>query len=191
MGLMRFMLPVVTISIFITSINAQDFIEIDAVSSASRRFEILGGKAYKDYAEVTWSDDYSNGSEHTLKWGKKYLDNSINLKPFFSREVITTTITGLTPGTTYKAQFYRLFHSVDYVTNFTFTTASNDATDTIDAVNLAGEDYEWTSSVDTYGSTGSVTQSSNKVTATFNFVATNETDNICPYQVARKAPSFR
>lgn len=115
----------------------QDFNSIDAVSSASQKLQILGGKAYSDRAEITWKDGYTNGEEHTLKWGKTTsFGNNMNLKPFTKNQNVTTIIQNLEAGTLYHGQFYRTYEGTIKKTNFQFQTT--DGTANIDKnINLA------------------------------------------------------
>ena len=104
--------------------------DIDAVSSASGRLNIKGGKAYATYAEIIWQDYYSNGDIHELRWGKTAeFGNNMDLKPFTRRTDVTTKIEGLEEDTKYYAEIYREFQRENaYVsTKFEFTTSSSSA----------------------------------------------------------------
>jgi hypothetical protein len=116
-------------------VSAQN--DIDAKSSASNRLQLKSGKAYSSYAVITWQDYYSNGTEHTLKWGTtNAFGNQMDLKPFNARTDVTDTIKDLSPDTKYFAQFYRLYRGRVYTTDFQFTTAKSTAT--APAVSAAG-----------------------------------------------------
>lgn len=110
--------------VFVCIAQGQEYNDIDGVSSASKRFKINGGKAYSNYAEIVWNDNYSNGSIHVIKYGlTNSYKNSVNLKPFNKKTNITTKIENLLPDTTYYGQFYRKYGSKTIKTNFTFKTA--------------------------------------------------------------------
>lgn len=140
------------ISLLITTFaSAQTFNDIDAVSSASKRLKIIGGKAYTEYAEVIWNDYYSNGDEHTLKWGTTTsYGNKINLKPFTKKSDVKTKINNLSPDTKYYGQFYRPYKNKSHKTNFTFTTPPAQVVEyTLTVKNGSGSgDYEENSIVD-------------------------------------------
>lgn len=117
------------ILLFNISVFAEEYNEIDAVTSSSTRFKIHGGKVYKTYAEVEWEDYYSNGTVHELLWGESSsFGKTINLLPFQSKTTVTTKIEGLTPGKTYQAAIHRVYprKSKDITTKFEFT-APDDA----------------------------------------------------------------
>jgi len=96
---------------------------VDGVSSASGKFQLLGGQAYENRADITWKDGYNNGSQHLLKWGTTTsYGNQINLKPFPRNSSVTTSISGLVAGTKYYGQFFRYYEGRARTTNFEFTT---------------------------------------------------------------------
>jgi hypothetical protein len=96
---------------------------IDAVSSASGKFQLMGGEAFSTYAVVTWQDEYNNGSTHALKYGINSVDeNSINLKPFSKNNDVVDTLPDLTPATQYVAEFVRTYEGNSHNASFTFTT---------------------------------------------------------------------
>lgn len=102
---------------------------IDAFSSASRKLNVTGGKAYADSAVLTWTDGYTNGTIEELLWGTSTsYGNTINLKPV-NRSTNTTVIKGLTPNTKYYAAFHRTYQSKgsNVTTAFQFTTAAGAA----------------------------------------------------------------
>lgn len=113
-----------------STLFSQEFNNIDAVSSASGKLQVIGGKVYSDRAEIVWRDGYTNGEEHTLKWGEsESFGNNINLKPFTKNQNTTTVIEGLKAGTSYFGQFYRTYEGKIKKTNFVFQTT--DGTDVI------------------------------------------------------------
>jgi hypothetical protein len=116
---------VIIITIAVFSVQAQ-FNAIDAVTSASGRLVIKGGKAYATTADIIWNDFYSDGTQQLLKWGPSLtaLANQKNLLPFTKSTDITTTITGLSAKTKYYFQFYRVYEGVTHLTNDSLTTFS-------------------------------------------------------------------
>lgn len=123
------------ISIFYINICAQRFNTIDAVTSASKTFKVVGGKAYATSAQITWWEYYNNATQELLKWGlsAQSLTNQKNLKPFTASNNVTTTITGLTADTKYYGQFYRPYQGINYVVNFSFTTSPGTAINSSDS----------------------------------------------------------
>ncbi len=103
--------------------NCDSLSDIQGMTSASQRLKIRNGYACETYVDITWWDSYSNGSEHTLKYGKtQAMGEEINLKPFSKKTNITTRIKDLEPNTTYYAQFYRKYKSRIKKLDFTFKT---------------------------------------------------------------------
>lgn len=103
--------------------NNNQFNEISAVTSASGTFKIIEGKTYPTFAEITWYDEYNNGDEHTIKWGKTTAyEDKIDLSPFVALKNVTTRINGLIPNTQYRGQFFRPYDGLAHSTKFTFRT---------------------------------------------------------------------
>jgi hypothetical protein len=106
--------------------------EIDAVTSASGMFRVIGGEACAASATVIWNDVFSDGTQHLIKYGKTTSYGSvINLKPFTEGADITTTIPNLESNTPYYGQFFRVYEGETYTTDFTFKTSGTALRETL------------------------------------------------------------
>lgn len=102
---------------------------INAFTSASSRqsLKISASKVYETYADIRWSESWEDVADVTvyrLRWGAQsgaYTD-SLNLKPYQHQKITTTKITGLLPGTLYKAEFVRVYSDELYNVAFKFAT---------------------------------------------------------------------
>lgn len=102
---------------------------INAFTSASSRqsLKISASKVYETYADIRWSESWEDVADVTvyrLRWGFQsgaYTD-SLNLKPYQHQKITTTKITGLLPGTIYKAEFVRIYSDELYNVAFKFAT---------------------------------------------------------------------
>lgn len=121
--LVKFVLPVLFLSLFI---SAQDYNNIDAVSSASGKYKITGGKAYADNATMNYQWRYTNGTM-SIKWGKtsSMTDGSQSIPVFPNSGSIT--INNLEPDTKYYCQLYGTWAGYNYpnLGSGTFTTYSD------------------------------------------------------------------
>lgn len=121
--LVKFILPILFLSLFT---SAQDFNDVDAVSSASGKYRITSGKAYKDKATLNYRWQYPNGTM-SIKWGKTSSmsdgSQSISVYPMTG----TITINSLEPNTLYNFQLYGTWAGYNYpnLGKGTFTTASD------------------------------------------------------------------
>lgn len=121
--LARLLLPILLFSFFI---SAQDYNDIDAVSSASGKYKITGGKAYSGNAELNYWWRYGNGTM-SIKWGTttSMTDGSQSIPVFPVSGTIE--INSLEPNTTYHFQLYGTWAGYNYpnLGKGTFMTASD------------------------------------------------------------------
>lgn len=123
--LVKFVLPILFLSFFI---SAQDYNDIDAISSASGKYRITSGKAYKDNATLNYRWAYYNGTM-SIKWGKTSSMTDGNQSIPVYPNTGTITINSLEPNTTYHCQLYGTWAGYNYpnLGKGTFTTASDGA----------------------------------------------------------------
>lgn len=123
--LIRLLMPVLFFSMFL---SAQDYNDIDAVSSASGKYKITGGKAYSDNAELNYSWRYANGTM-AIKWGttSSMTDGSQSISVFPPSGKFT--INSLEPNSLYYFKLTGTWAGMSYsnLGSGTFTTASDGA----------------------------------------------------------------
>ncbi len=125
--------------------HAQEFNDIDAISSASGKYRITGGKAYSGNAELKYQWRYGNGTM-SIKWGttSSMTDGSQSIPVFPVSGTID--INSLEPNTKYNFQLYGTWAGYNYpnLGKGTFTTASDGTISfvlTVESGNGSGE-YE-------------------------------------------------
>lgn len=106
---------------------ADNFITIDAFTSASRRMRVDTARIYSDHADIYWWEFYEQDAkvlEYKIKWGTDagVMTDSLELKPYTAKVTNLTTMAPLQENTHYYAQFYRDYNRRAYITNFEFTT---------------------------------------------------------------------
>lgn len=99
----------------------------DAFTSASKYLSIKGGTITKSSATIEWYEWYENDSDinhYLLLWGKEegVFTDTLNLRPYENKKVISTVIQPLEESTTYYAQFFREYKETKYITDFYFNT---------------------------------------------------------------------
>lgn len=127
----------VMVLVFVSS--AADGVEIDGVSSASRQYNLNGGTAYEDYADINWYAGYSNGQVF-FSYGTEqgvYSDTIEFLD--VSRGNHDETIPGLTAGTKYYFNLWASWYGRITSAKGTFTTSESGViTFTLDVENGSG-----------------------------------------------------
>jgi|GEM_PF-4490869 len=106
---------------------ADNYITIDAFTSASRRMRVDTARIYPDHADIYWWEYYEQDAkvlEYKIKWGTDagVMTDSLDLRPYTEKVTNLATITPLQENTHYYAQFYREYNRRAYITNFEFTT---------------------------------------------------------------------
>lgn len=130
---------VLLLLLFVSFSFAAEGNEIDAVSSASRQYNINGGTAYEDYADISWYAGYSNGRVF-FSYGLQqnaYTD-TVEFKDV-SWGDHDEKITGLTPGKTYYFNLWASWYGkITKCTGSFVTTESGEVLFTVDVTNGTG-----------------------------------------------------
>jgi len=109
-----------------TSGSTTKFVAIDAVSSASKKHKIIGGKAYSDSAHIDFSFFYANGTATLYLVDKASQGNiaSVKLTGAYTKGATNVkTFTNLLPGKTYECYMKAVYGSTTVSTpKSTFTT---------------------------------------------------------------------
>jgi hypothetical protein len=109
---------------------SEQFNQIDGFTSSSiyESLKIKPSKVYKNYAVITWSEDWEDELKviaYRLRWGTQpgVFTDSINLKGFIKEVENIDTLLSLKENTSYYAQFYRDYnHNDEFSEDFRFNT---------------------------------------------------------------------
>lgn len=135
---------IVVLLLSVFALFAEDGNNIDAVTSASKRYNVNGGTAYEDNIEITWYAGYSNGQVF-FSYGTSagsYTD-TVEFNDV-SKGNHNEKLTGFTPETKYYFNLWGYWRGIKTKCLGTFeTTGSGVVTFTVNVVNGTGSgDYE-------------------------------------------------